>query len=124
MFFFQLIALLILVHFFEQVYRLLGERKKRKEVTLEKSTDSKEEAKMLAIFKEKLVNPPEELNSPAPLNSSKKSKLPNEILQEFQSYNPSNAFSMKFGNDALLGFSPSNKPFIHHGYVPLDLLKS
>ncbi|KAK7362861.1 hypothetical protein VNO77_04985 [Canavalia gladiata] len=75
---------------------------------------------MLGIFKEKLINPPEELNSPVSLDSSKKSKLPNEILHEFLSYNPSNAFSMSFGNDALLAYSPSNKPSIHHGFCVLD----
>ncbi|KAL2627289.1 hypothetical protein GLYMA_07G195300v4 [Glycine max] len=122
MFFQQLIALLILVHFFEKAYTLLGEGKKRKVVlTLEgNNTKPKEEANMLAIFKDNLVNPPEELNSPASLNSSKRSKLPNEILQEFQSYNPSNAFSMSFGNDALLAYSPSNKPSIHNGFCVLD----
>ncbi|KAL2344022.1 hypothetical protein Fmac_005307 [Flemingia macrophylla] len=75
---------------------------------------------MLGIFKEKLVNPPEELNSPASLDSPIRSKLPNEILQEFISYNPSNTFSMSFGNDALLAFSPSNKPSIHQGFCVLD----
>ena len=63
---------------------------------------------MLGIFKKKLVNPPQELNSPASLNSSKKSKLPDEILRDFTSFNPSNAFSMNFGNDAILAYSPSN----------------
>lgn len=75
---------------------------------------------MLGIFKEKLVNPPQELNSPASLDSSIRSKLPNEIIKEFISYNPSKAFSMSFGNDALLAFSPSNKPFIHQGFCVLD----
>ncbi|KAK7400555.1 hypothetical protein VNO78_11765 [Psophocarpus tetragonolobus] len=117
--FVNLIALLILIHFFEKAYRLLGAGNKRKVVTLEENTEPKEKAKMLGIFKEKLVNPPEELNSPA-LNSSKRSKLPNEILQEFQSYNPSNAFSTSFGNDAFLAYSPSNKPSTHHGFCVLD----
>lgn len=69
---------------------------------------------MLGIFKEKLVNAPKELNSPASLNScTKKPKLSHEILKDFKSCNSSNAFSMCFGNDALLAYSPSNKPSIH-----------
>ncbi|RDX84222.1 Stem-specific protein TSJT1, partial [Mucuna pruriens] len=51
---------------------------------------------MLGIFKEKLVNPPQELNSPESLNSSKRNSNPKS-----------------FGNDALLAYSPSNKPSIH-----------
>ena len=74
---------------------------------------------MLGIFTKKLVNPPQELNSPAPLNSSNKSKLPHEILQDFTSFNPSNAFSMNFGNDAILAYSPSNNTSKHHGYVTI-----
>ncbi|KAK7327908.1 hypothetical protein VNO77_22001 [Canavalia gladiata] len=69
---------------------------------------------MLGIFKEKLVNAPKELNSPASLNSCTKPKPPHEVLQNFMSCNSSNAFSMSFGNDALLAYSPSNKPSIHH----------
>lgn len=121
MFFLQLIALLILVHFFEKVYTLLGEEKKGKVVELIENLDPKKvEATMLGIFKEKLVNPPKELISPASLNSSKMSKLPDEILQGFISFNPSNAFSMSFGNDAFLAYSPSNK---HHGYVTIGIFE-
>lgn len=119
MFYLQLIAILILVHFFAKLYPLLGKEKTRREVILEAYLDI--EAKMLGIFKNNLVNPPKELNSPASLNSSTKSKLPDEILQYFVSCNPSRAFSMSFGNDALLAYSPSNKPFIHNGYVPLGI---
>ncbi|KAJ1405480.1 Nucleophile aminohydrolase, N-terminal [Sesbania bispinosa] len=123
MFFLQLIALLILVHFIEKVYILLGVEKRKEVVTLEAgNSDPEEEAKMLGIFKEKLVNPPKELNSPDSLNSSKKSKLPDEIIQDFVSHNPSNAFSMSFGNDAFLAYSPSNKPSIHHGLNNLSNL--
>ncbi|KAG4945577.1 hypothetical protein JHK82_041629 [Glycine max] len=68
---------------------------------------------MLGIFKEKLVKAPKELNSPASLNSCTKPKLSHEILQDFMSCNSSNAFSMCFGNEALLAYSPSNKPSIH-----------
>ncbi|KAL1289224.1 hypothetical protein HN51_057813 [Arachis hypogaea] len=69
---------------------------------------------MLGIFKEKLVNAPKELNSPASLNSSNnKPKLSYEILHNFMSNNSSNAFCMNFGNDALLAYSPLNQPSIH-----------
>ncbi|XP_057749508.1 stem-specific protein TSJT1-like [Arachis stenosperma] len=70
---------------------------------------------MLAIFKRSLVDPPKELNSPASMDSSTNSMLPNEILHHFMSCDPSNAFSMNFGNDALLAYSPSKKPSVHHG---------
>ncbi|XP_057417303.1 uncharacterized protein LOC130711623 isoform X1 [Lotus japonicus] len=115
MFFLQLIALLILVHFFEKVYTLLVEDKRREVVTFEGNLDPEEEAKMLGIFKESLVNPPKELNSEASLNSSRKSKLPDEIIKDFVSFNPSHAFSMSFGNDAFLAYSPPNKPSIGNG---------
>jgi hypothetical protein len=116
--FILLIGLLILVHFFEKFYTLLGVVDKRnKVITLEENLDppNNTKAKMLAIFNKKLVNPPQELNSPAPLNSSRKSKLPDEILHDFTSSNPSNAFSMNFGNDAFLAYSPSNNSSKHQG---------
>lgn len=120
MFFLQLIALLILVHFFEKLYTLVGGGHKTKTL-LEENLDLAIEAKMLGIFNKNLVNPPQELNCPAPLNSSKKSKLPDEILQHFISFNPSHAFSMNFGNDAILGYSPSNN---HQGYVTMNWFSS
>ncbi|KAG6777021.1 hypothetical protein POTOM_016819 [Populus tomentosa] len=57
---------------------------------------------MLAIFNKGLVNPPQELYSPASLCSSRKPKLPEEIVKDFVSSNPSNAFTMSFGDSALL----------------------
>ncbi|CAI8591165.1 unnamed protein product [Vicia faba] len=69
---------------------------------------------MLGIFKEKLVNAPKELNSPASQNSNpKKAKPSHEILRDFISCNSSDAFYMTFGNDALLAYSPSNTPSIY-----------
>jgi len=100
------------IHFF-------GEDKRKKVVTLEENLNLSTETKMLGIFTKKLVNPPQELNSPAPLNSSNKSKLPHEILHDFTSFNPSNAFSLNFGNDAILAYSPSNNTSKHHGYVTI-----
>ncbi|KAK7412327.1 hypothetical protein VNO78_03781 [Psophocarpus tetragonolobus] len=68
---------------------------------------------MLGIFKEKLVNAPKELNSPASLNSCTKAKPSDEILEDFMSCNSSNAFSMCFGSDAVLAYSPLSRPSIH-----------
>ncbi|KAF5728919.1 putative Stem-specific protein TSJT1 [Tripterygium wilfordii] len=65
---------------------------------------------MLAIFNKELVTVPQELNSPASLSSSRKPKLPVEILKEFhQSFTPSNAFSLSFGDAALLAYAPPQK---------------
>ncbi|CAK9181784.1 unnamed protein product [Ilex paraguariensis] len=66
---------------------------------------------MLAIFKKSLVNPPQELNSPASLQSSKKPKLPEETLNDFLSSHPSNAFSIGFGDKALLAYAPPERPY-------------
>ncbi|XP_050207417.1 stem-specific protein TSJT1-like [Mercurialis annua] len=66
---------------------------------------------MLAIFKKGIVNPPQELNSPASLASSTKPKLPHEILTDFSS---SNSFSMTFGDSAALAYSPPQNPFPSH----------
>lgn len=62
---------------------------------------------MLGIFKESLVNPPQELKSPASLSSATKPKLPHDIVNHFISSNPSSAFTMSFGMDALIAYSPS-----------------
>ncbi|OMO65126.1 hypothetical protein COLO4_31499 [Corchorus olitorius] len=61
---------------------------------------------MLAIFNKGLVNPPEELQSPASLSSSRKPKLPAEIHRDFLSSNPNNAFSIGFGAAASLSYVP------------------
>ncbi|XP_014517573.1 stem-specific protein TSJT1 [Vigna radiata var. radiata] len=71
---------------------------------------------MLGIFKEKLVNAPKELKSPASMSWCSKPKLSNEILNDFMSSNSSNAFSMCFGNDALVAYSPSNSNSTHHRF--------
>ncbi|WCJ27005.1 aluminum induced protein with YGL and LRDR motifs [Euphorbia peplus] len=63
---------------------------------------------MLALFKKGLVNPPEELNSPAPLPSSRKPKLPQEILKNFQASN--NALSVGFGDAAVLAYLLPQSP--------------
>ncbi|XWS68730.1 hypothetical protein CRYUN_Cryun04dG0116700 [Craigia yunnanensis] len=65
---------------------------------------------MLAIFNKGLVNPPEELHSPASLKSSRKPKLPVEILNGFLSSNPTNAFSIGFEAAASLAYVPPQNP--------------
>lgn len=60
---------------------------------------------MLAIFNKEMVQPPQELNSPA-MDSSKKPKLPQHILQDFLSNHPNDAFSITYGNEALLAYAP------------------
>lgn len=66
--------------------------------------------KMLAIFNKGLVNPPQELHSPASLSSSRKPKHPEEIFKEFLISQPSNAFSINFGNAAALAYVPPENP--------------
>ncbi|KAL5537866.1 hypothetical protein UlMin_046211 [Ulmus minor] len=65
---------------------------------------------MLAIFNKELVKSPQELKSPA-LSSTKKPKLPEEILNHFISSHSNNAFSMSCGNRALLAYAPPEKRF-------------
>ncbi|KAL9452544.1 hypothetical protein AB3S75_008351 [Citrus x aurantiifolia] len=65
---------------------------------------------MLAIFNKGLVNPPQELHSPASLSSSRKPKHPEEIFKEFLISQPSNAFSINFGNAAALAYVPPENP--------------
>ena len=61
--------------------------------------------KMLAIFNKELVQPPQELNSPA-LSSAKKPRLANDILNDFMASHPNKAFSIGFGNTASLAYVP------------------
>ncbi|KAI4296707.1 hypothetical protein L6164_036645 [Bauhinia variegata] len=75
---------------------------------------------MLGIFKEKLVNPPKELNSPASLNASSKPKLPSDILKDFMTCNTTNSFSFNFGDAAFLAYAPSNMPSIQHRFCGIE----
>lgn len=84
---------------------------------------------MLAIFNKGLVNPPKELHSPASVSSSRKPKLPVEILEDFLSANPNNAFSIGFGAAASLAYVPQQNscttyqrylflfPYMHINYT-------
>ncbi|XP_028125024.1 stem-specific protein TSJT1-like [Camellia sinensis] len=67
---------------------------------------------MLAIFHKAFAHPPEELNSPA----SKKQKQPVETLNDFLSAHsyPKNAFSMTFGDAAVLAYARPDTSFLHH----------
>ncbi|KAK7834339.1 stem-specific protein TSJT1 [Quercus suber] len=68
---------------------------------------------MLGIFNKELVQPPQELNSSASLNSSLKPKLPKEILNHFISHS-SNAFSIGFGEAMSLAYIPPEKTYSIH----------
>ncbi|KAL3503242.1 hypothetical protein ACH5RR_037691 [Cinchona calisaya] len=59
---------------------------------------------MLAIFHKAFANPPDELNSPASQHGNKKPKSPEETLKEFLSSHPSDAFSLNFGDAAVLAY--------------------
>ncbi|KAJ6314207.1 hypothetical protein OIU78_017796 [Salix suchowensis] len=66
---------------------------------------------MLAIFHKAFAHPPEELNSPASQNGTKKPKLPAETLNDFLSHHPQKTFSMSFGQAAVLAYVPQDNPF-------------
>lgn len=61
---------------------------------------------MLAIFNKESVNPPQELQSPASLISSRKPKHPAKILEDFLSSNPKKAFSISFGSAGSIAYVP------------------
>lgn len=60
---------------------------------------------MLAIFKNGVVNPPKELQSPASLQASIKAATPEESMKNFLSANPTNGFSIGFMDKAFLAYS-------------------
>ena len=73
---------------------------------------------MLAIFHKAFAHPPEELNSPASRDGSRKPKLPEETLREFLSAHPANTFSMSFGTAAALAYvSPDRSYPTHQRYI-------
>ncbi|KAF3670650.1 hypothetical protein BC332_10277 [Capsicum chinense] len=63
---------------------------------------------MLAIFKNGVVDPPKELQSPASLQASIKAATPQETLKNFLSTNSNNGFSIGFVDKAILAYS--NRP--------------
>ncbi|KAJ0082073.1 hypothetical protein Patl1_10787 [Pistacia atlantica] len=66
---------------------------------------------MLAIFNKGVVNPPQELHSPASLSSSRKPKLPEQICKDFVQSHPSNTCLINFANDASLAYAPLQNPY-------------
>ncbi|XP_059671066.1 stem-specific protein TSJT1-like isoform X2 [Cornus florida] len=69
---------------------------------------------MLGVFKKNLADAPQELHSPAANDSLLKPKLPQETLKDFLSCHPTNAFSISFGNNALLAYAPPHPPYSIH----------
>jgi len=69
---------------------------------------------MLGIFNKGLVQPPQELNSPATLKSSVKPKLSQEILRDFVSPDSGNAVSISFGDATSFAYLPPENPFSIH----------
>ncbi|KAF5478702.1 hypothetical protein F2P56_005241 [Juglans regia] len=65
---------------------------------------------MLAIFHKAFAHPPEELNSPASYNGTKKPKLPEETLNDFLSLHPHNTSSMSFADAAVLAYVRPDPP--------------
>lgn len=59
---------------------------------------------MLAVFKNGVVDPPQELNSPAPVKT--KPNHPGEVLKEFLSSHSGNAFSIGFVDNAIMAYAP------------------
>lgn len=64
---------------------------------------------MLAIFNSELVQPPKELKSPV-LDFQNTPKLSRDILNDFVSSQPTNAFSISFRDKASLAYAPPLKP--------------
>lgn len=68
--------------------------------------------KMLAIFKNGLVNPPKELNSPSSLDASGRIKSTEETLKDFLASHPTSGFSIGFGDKASLAYAPPQSPLM------------
>ncbi|XP_044496977.1 stem-specific protein TSJT1-like isoform X2 [Mangifera indica] len=66
---------------------------------------------MLAIFNKGVMNPPEELHSPASLTSPRKPKLSEEICKDFVDSHPSNTFLISLKNAASLAYVPPQNPY-------------
>jgi len=67
---------------------------------------------MLAVFKNGLVDPPQELNSPASMEASLKAKHPEETLKDFLSSHSNNGFSIGFVDKALIAYAPAERSFL------------
>lgn len=62
--------------------------------------------KMFAVFKNGVVDPPQELNSPASVKA--KANHPGEVLKDFLSSHSGNAFSIGFADNAIMAYTPHN----------------
>ncbi|CAI9756510.1 unnamed protein product [Fraxinus pennsylvanica] len=67
---------------------------------------------MLAIFKNGLVNPPKELNSPSSFDACGRIKSTEDTSKVFLASHPTNGFSIRFVDKALLAYAPPQKPII------------
>ncbi|XP_051136126.1 stem-specific protein TSJT1 [Andrographis paniculata] len=65
---------------------------------------------MLAVFKNGVVSPPNELHSPVS-SQGPGTKTPEETLKAFLASNPSNGFSLGFPNKALLAYASNQRLF-------------
>lgn len=61
---------------------------------------------MLGVFKNGVVNPPQELHSPA---STLASKTPEETLKDFLASNPNNGFSLEFSDKGFLAYASQQR---------------
>ncbi|XP_047974563.1 stem-specific protein TSJT1-like [Salvia hispanica] len=65
---------------------------------------------MLGVFKNGVVNPPQELYSPAS-SSATASKSPQETLKDFLASNPTNGFSLEFADKGFLAYASPQRQF-------------
>ncbi|KAK6133389.1 hypothetical protein DH2020_032853 [Rehmannia glutinosa] len=61
---------------------------------------------MLAVFKNGVVNPPNELRSPTSKQTFARPKSPEEMLKDFLASNPINGFSLGFADKGFLAYAP------------------
>lgn len=62
---------------------------------------------MLAVFNNGVVNPPQELHSPAS-QKAKPVMLPAEVFKNFLSSHSGNGFSVGFADNAMMAYSPAS----------------
>ncbi|KAL3615056.1 hypothetical protein CASFOL_040717 [Castilleja foliolosa] len=69
---------------------------------------------MLAIFKNGVVSPPDELHSPASKHASFRPKSPDESLKDFLASNPINGISLGFADKGVLAYAPPQSTHVSH----------
>lgn len=76
---------------------------------------------MLGVFKNGVVNPPQELYSPASNRVQVRPKSPEETLKDFLASNPNNGFSLEFSDKGFLAYaSPQRQLLSQQRYNFLD----